>query len=123
MAATIGADVGTEALRAIPKPANAYQAKYMPTIIRSPWREVDDAHDAEDDAEAGAHQSVQRTDQYSRSQRLQEVLDLDEHGIHDSVPPPHTPKDARFIVVLSALYRKSANPSYPLRASSSQMLR
>ena len=83
----------------------------MPTIIEVALAEVDDPHDAENDAEADAHQSVETTEKYSRSQRLQEVFDLDEHGIDHSVPPPHTPKDARFIVVLSALYRESANPS------------
>jgi len=42
--------------------------------MKSPWANVDDAHDAEDHGQADAHQAVDGAEQDAGHQRLQEVL-------------------------------------------------
>jgi hypothetical protein len=49
----------------------------MPKHHEIAVREVDDAHDAEDDGEPDAHQPIDRADQQARRKRLQDVLDQD----------------------------------------------
>ena len=68
------ADVGAEEL-ANPKEAEEIEGAVHADHHQIALAEVDDAHDAEDDAEADAHQSVETTKKQSRRQRLQEVLE------------------------------------------------
>ena len=47
-------------------------------------REIHDAHHAEDDAEADAHQAVSAADQKSRGEHLQEIHDTPIEIVHSS---------------------------------------